>query len=151
MHHKLCAVAQAKYRDSQFEQLSGIGRRVCFVTTVWSSGKDDSLGIHCLNLLNASPVGVYFTVNIAFSDTPCNELVVLAAKINDDYLFLIHSFSSFLCCHTIYPAESYRSTGIKPHIYSKVYYTFYPITSKYFTSIRTADFAVRSLLSGKLP
>ena len=35
-------------------------------------------------------VGIYFTVNITFSDASCNQLIVLTAEINDDYFFLIH-------------------------------------------------------------
>ena len=34
------------------------------------------------------------TVYITFSDTPCNQLVVLTAKVNNDYHFSAHGISS---------------------------------------------------------
>ena len=95
MHHQLRAIAQTENRDPKLKQFLCISRRSLLITTVRSPGQDDPLRVLFLNLLNTRLVGIYFTVNITFSDAPCNQLIVLTAKVNDDYLFLIHEpFSS---------------------------------------------------------
>ena len=94
MHHQLCAVAQTEHRDPKLKQLLCISRRSLLITTVRSSGQNDPLRVHFLNLFKIRPVGIYLTINIAFSDTSCNQLVILTAKVNDNYLFLIHKPSS---------------------------------------------------------
>ena len=87
MHHKLCAVAKSQHGNAQFKKRLLISRSTGFITTVRSTCQNNSLRIHRLNLLQIRLVRIYLAVNIAFSDTPCNQLIVLPAKVNDDYLF----------------------------------------------------------------
>ena len=84
MHHKLSAVAKSKNRNTQFKQLLLISRWICFVAAVRAAGKDNSLRIHRFNLLKIGLVWIDFAIYIAFSDTSCNQLIVLTAKINNN-------------------------------------------------------------------
>ena len=95
VHHQLSAIAQSKYRNSHFKQFSAAGRGSLFVTAVGASGKNDSLRIHLPNCSNVGFIGIYFTVNVAFTNTAGYQLIVLAAKINDNDFFSVHELSSY--------------------------------------------------------
>ncbi len=66
-------------------------RRIIFIDAARTTGKDDALGLKFFNLCNCFVIRVYFTVYVVFTDAPCNELVILTTKIdNDDEFFGIH-------------------------------------------------------------
>jgi hypothetical protein len=95
MLHQLCAVAQSQNRNSQLEQFSGVGRRTLLIAAVWATGQNDTLRVHGLDLIQIGAIRIYLAVNIAFTDTAGYQLVILAAKVNDNDFLLIHAFPPY--------------------------------------------------------
>ncbi len=66
-------------------------RRIVFIDAARTTGEDDALGLKFFDFSNGFVIRVYFTVYVVFTDAPCNELVILTTKIdNDDEFFGIH-------------------------------------------------------------
>ena len=51
--------------------------------------KDDALGSHLFDLVDAQIIGVNLAIYIQFTDSSCNKLIILAAEIQDQYQFLV--------------------------------------------------------------
>ncbi|CDF41995.1 putative uncharacterized protein [Roseburia sp. CAG:182] len=81
VHHKLRTIAKSKYRNPKLKKFFLIRRRVLFVTAVWPSCQNDTLWIHSFDLLNVCFIRINLAINIAFSDSAGNQLVVLSAEI----------------------------------------------------------------------
>ena len=62
---------------------------------VGTAGKDDADGFHGLQLGQGSSVGLYLAVNTAFADTAGDELVILAAEVQNNDSLMGHGDSSF--------------------------------------------------------
>ena len=66
-------------------------RCIIFIDAARTTGKDDALGLKFFNLCNCFVIRVYFTVYVVLTDAPCNKLVILTTKIDDnDEFFGIH-------------------------------------------------------------
>ena len=72
------------------KQILGAGSRTGFIAACGAAGQDDSLGIHRFYLIQVCLVRVDFAIYIAFSDSSGDQLIVLSAKINDNYQFFFH-------------------------------------------------------------
>ena len=88
MHHELCAVTESKHRYSYLKQLLSTSGSPGLIAAVRPSRKDDALRLHLLYLCNVRSVGIYLAIDIAFSYTPRDQLVILASEINYNDLFL---------------------------------------------------------------
>ena len=103
--HELHAITKTKYRDSQFKYIRFYLRSIFFIHTSRAACKNNSLRLQLLDFCYGFMIRIYFTVYMIFTDTTCNELIVLSAKIdNNDKFFVIHYFlllyipGNNLCC-----------------------------------------------------
>ena len=102
LSHELHAVADAQNRYSCFEH-AGIHLGCIFcIDTGWTAGENNALRILGKDFLSALVVWQDFAVNAAFADTPCDELGVLAAKVNNH--------NNFLMFHLFPPVETISVT-----------------------------------------
>ena len=81
VHHKLGTIADTQDRDTQFKNLLCISRGIRLITAVWSTCKDDTFWLDFLDFLNTCFIGVNLAVYITFSDTACNQLIVLSTEV----------------------------------------------------------------------
>ena len=97
MRHQLCTITQPQHRDAQLKQLFRAGSSTFLITAAGTAGENDSLGIHGFNLSQICFIGIDFTINIAFSHTSGNQLVVLTAEIkNHNHLSFHRNNHAFL-------------------------------------------------------
>ena len=85
MGHELHAIAETKDGDAEMEDFCFNLRCIIFIDAARTTGKDDALGLKFFNLCNCFVIRVYFTVYVVFTDAPCNKLVILTTKIDDDH------------------------------------------------------------------
>ena len=90
MHHQLAAIANSQNRNTPGINLGVNGGRIREICTVGAAGKDDALGIFGLDFGQIGAVRVNFAIHVAFADAAGNQLVILAAEIQDDDRFLLH-------------------------------------------------------------
>ena len=79
--HQLSAIADSQNRNTQFKNLLRAAGCSILKYHIGTAGKNDSLGIHLPNLIQTHVIGMYLAVNITFTDTAGNQLVILAAKV----------------------------------------------------------------------
>ena len=82
MLHKLCAIAKTKYRYTKFEKFFSTCWRAIFITAVRTTRKDNSFRVHGLNLRQVCLVRIDLTIYITFTDSSCNELIILSAEVS---------------------------------------------------------------------
>lgn len=87
--HQLDAVANAKDRNSQFEQGGVTFRSILVVDTLWSAGEHDTFRGNSLNPLDGEVVRVDFAVDFLFSDTTGDELSGLRTEVEDQNFFVM--------------------------------------------------------------
>ena len=87
VRQQLAAIADAQHRDPQGEYCGVYLGRVGFVYAARPAGENDADRGKLADLLRCHGVGVDLTVHIAFPDPPGDQLVVLSAKIQDQYFF----------------------------------------------------------------
>ena len=84
---ELAAVANAEHRNAQLKD-SGINlRRVDFVDTAGASGENDANGRIRFDSLYRHGIGMHLAVDIALTDPPGDQLVILSAEIQDQHFF----------------------------------------------------------------
>ena len=85
--HQLRAVADSQHRNAQLKYLFGTAGSAVLKHHIRSPGENDPLGIHLPDLVQAQIIGMYLAVYVAFADAARNQLIVLAAKVqNNDHL-----------------------------------------------------------------
>ena len=89
--HKLRSIAKSQHWNTHFKKLLGAGCRPLFIAAARPAGQNDALGLHRFYFLKICLIRIDFAVDIALSDTPCNQLVVLPAKVNYHYKFFVHA------------------------------------------------------------
>ena len=60
------------------------------VHAVRAAGEDEADGLHCEKVRKRRRVGLDLAVNAAFAHAACDELVVLAAKVQYDDGLMVH-------------------------------------------------------------
>ena len=88
--HELAAVADAQNGHAPGEDGRIHVGGVLFIDAVRAAGEDDADGIFPPELLQRGGVGVDLAVNAALPDPPGDELVVLAAEVQDDDQLIFH-------------------------------------------------------------
>ena len=101
-HHDLCPIAEPQHRDSHLKQFFRAGWGIRLIAAVRSSGQDDSFGIHLSDLFQICLIRIYLAVHVTLSDTPCRQLVILPAKIKNNYQLSLHLYSSSFVLWTLY-------------------------------------------------
>ena len=96
MHHQLAAVADAQHRHTPVEDLRVDRGGIFQINAVGATGKDDTLGILCLDNRQIGFIGIDFTVDIVLADAARDQLIVLAAKVQHDDSFMLHEVLSSL-------------------------------------------------------
>ena len=96
MHHQLAAVADAQHRHTPVEDLRVDRRGILQINAVGATGKDDTLGVLCLDNRQIGFIGIDFTVDIVLADAARDQLIVLAAKVQHDDSFMLHEVLSSL-------------------------------------------------------
>ncbi|CCZ84372.1 putative uncharacterized protein [Ruminococcus sp. CAG:254] len=79
--HQLAAVADAQNRNAQFKNSRVYVRRFWVINAVRPTGKDDANWISCSQFCNRCCIPHDFAVNSTFSDSACNQLIILPAKV----------------------------------------------------------------------
>ena len=87
MRHKLSAVANSHYRDAEFKKFLLIQNGILTVNTFRPARKYYTAVSRGFNFLYRSGIRTYFRINIIFSDSSCNQLIVLSAKVKHQNLF----------------------------------------------------------------
>src|SRR5699024_4607592 len=100
VHHQLAAVADAQDRHAPGVDFRVDGGGIGQVGAVGAAGEDDALGVPGLDLCQVGFVGINLAIDVAFPDTAGDELVILAAEIENDDGFLLHG--TLLSLHTRY-------------------------------------------------
>ena len=90
MHHQLAAVADAQHRHTPVEDLRVDRGGILQINAVGATGKDDTLGVLCLDNRQIGFIGIDFTVDIVLADAARDQLIVLAAKVQHDDSFMLH-------------------------------------------------------------
>ena len=95
MSHELMSVADAKNRHAQLKN-TGIGFwRFRSINAVRTACKNYTFWILCLDLFKGIGIRDNLAVNSAFSNSSGNQLIVLAAEVNNQYKFVLHFFHIF--------------------------------------------------------
>ena len=93
--HQLCTVANSKDRNAERKNFRIDMRRAFSVDAVWSAGKNNADWMHLFYPRNCYfIIGVDFTVYVAFAYTPCNQLIILSAEIDNQNRFVVHKGAS---------------------------------------------------------
>src|SRR3972149_4205797 len=90
--HKLHPVADAEDGNPQFKYLPGTYRGAFLINTRRTSGEDDPFGTELLYLRQRRIEGHDLRIDLRLSDTPCDKLRILGAKIKDQYLVCVDVF-----------------------------------------------------------
>ena len=94
VRHELAAVAYAEHGNAQLEYLRIHLRRAGSVNALRAAGEDNADGVVCFYFVYRHAVGLYLAVDIAFTDSACDELVILAAEVQNKYALILHSLPS---------------------------------------------------------
>ena len=95
MSHQLGTITDSKDRNSHLKDFFFTMRGLLLVYTIRASGENDSLRIHFPDLFQSQCVWMNLTVNIAFSDSSGNQLVILTTEIQNNNHFSYHGYSSY--------------------------------------------------------
>ena len=90
VHHQLAAVADAQNGHTPGVNIGVDGGRIRQIGTVGAAGKDNALGVLGLDFGQVGAVRIDFAIHVAFADTAGDQLVILAAEIQNDNGFLLH-------------------------------------------------------------
>ena len=90
------AVADAQHGDAQFKDLFGAQGGVLGVDAVGAAGEDEADGLHSAELLQRGRVGLDLAIDTALAHPAGDELVVLAAEIQDNHGLMGHHLAFFL-------------------------------------------------------
>lgn len=95
VHHQLAAVADAE--DGHAPVINfGVDRgRIRQVGAVGAAGEDDALGVFGLDFGKVGAVRINLAIYVAFADTTGDQLIILAAEIQNDDSFLLHEETPF--------------------------------------------------------
>ena len=95
VHHQLAAVADAE--DGHAPVINfGVDRgRIRQVGAVGAAGEDDALGVFGLDFGKVGAVRINLAIYVAFADTTGDQLIILAAEIQNDDSFLLHAETPF--------------------------------------------------------
>ena len=88
--HELSAVADTEYGDTELEDLLVALGSILVSNGAGTACKDDSLGVHLLDLLDRHIVRMNLTVYVQFSYSSCDELVVLTSEVKYKDHFFFH-------------------------------------------------------------
>ena len=94
MRHELAAVANAEHGDAELEYLRIYLRRAGRVNALRAAGEDDADGVVGFYLFYRHAVRLYLAVNITFADSARDQLIILAAEVQNKYALILHSGSS---------------------------------------------------------
>ena len=83
VHHQLAAVADAE--DGRIRQVGAVG----------AAGEDDALGVFGLDFGKVGAVRINLAIYVAFADAAGDQLIILAAEIQNDDSFLLHEETPF--------------------------------------------------------
>ena len=95
VHHQLAAVADAEDGHAPVVNLGVDRGRIRQVGAVGAAGKDDALGVLGLDFGKVGAVRINLAIYVAFADTAGNQLIILAAEIQNDDSFLLHEETPF--------------------------------------------------------
>ena len=90
VHHQLAAVADAQDGHTPVEDLRVDRRGILQIDAVGAASEDDALRVLGLDQCQIRLVGIDFTVDIVLADAAGDQLVVLAAEIQNDHGFVLH-------------------------------------------------------------
>ena len=90
VRHQLCAVANPQDRDPHVENFFRTDGRIRRADACGAAGENDAFRGDLSDLFKARAVRKHFAVNVAFSDAPRDQLVVLAAEIKNNNHFFCH-------------------------------------------------------------
>ena len=94
VRHELAAVAYAEHGNAKLEYLCIYLRRAGSVNALRTAGEDNADGVVCFYFVYRHAVGLYLAVDIAFTDSACDKLVILAAEVQNKYALILHSLPS---------------------------------------------------------
>ena len=95
VHHQLTAVADTKNGHTPVVNIRVNGGRIRQISAVGAAGKDETLGVFGLDFSKVGAVRLNLAIHIAFTDTAGNQLVILAAEVQNDDGFLLHEVAPF--------------------------------------------------------
>ena len=95
VHHQLGPIAKTQHRNSYLEKLLAAGWSPFFVTAVGAARQYNSLRIHLSDLAKVCLIRIDLTIDIAFADPSCHQLIVLSSKVNNDYGLSLQCIVSF--------------------------------------------------------
>ena len=98
VHHQLAAVADAEDRHTPSVDFGVDGGRIRQIGTVGAAGEDDALRVFGLDLGKVGTVRIDLAIYVAFADAARDQLIILAAEIQNDNGFLLHEGSPFSIC-----------------------------------------------------
>ncbi len=90
MRHELGAVADPEHRNAHIEKLLRKRRSTFRVYTGRAAREDDALRLSLHDLIHAFRIRDDLAIHVCFPDSSCNQLVVLAAEINDQNSLIFH-------------------------------------------------------------
>ena len=93
MCHQLGAVTDPQNRHPKFKNIHPASGGVLIINTVRASRKNNAFGIHFPQPFQTDAAGMNLTINIAFPDPSCDQLIILTAKIKYNDHFLFHTFT----------------------------------------------------------
>ncbi len=94
--HQLTAVADAQNGHPPGEDLRVHMGRGLQIDGVGAAGKDDTDGVHGLQIGQGGGIGFHFAVHIALPDPAGDELIVLAAEVKDNDSLVGHKQASLI-------------------------------------------------------
>ena len=94
--HQLAAIADTQHRHPQLKDGGVHMGGLLVVHTVGAAGEDKADGLHGFQLLQRGGIGLNLAVHAALTDPAGNELIVLAAEVQNDHGLMGHSSSFFL-------------------------------------------------------
>ena len=119
MHHQLAAVADAQHRNAPVEDLGVDRGRVLQIDAVRSTGEDDALRIFGFDDRQIRLIGIDFTVDIVLADAAGDQLVVLAAEVQNDHGFVLHDVLLPVACVTLIDKSSIAHFTTKSDIFCR--------------------------------
>ena len=87
LRHKLAAVADAEDGNAQREYRRIDTGRVRGIDTVRPAGKDDACRVEGADFLHSGGIGLQLAVDVLLPHTAGNELIILAAKVQNQDFF----------------------------------------------------------------
>ena len=95
VHHQLAAVADAEDGHAPVINFWVDRGRIRQVGAVGAAGEDDALGVFGLDFGKVGAVRINLAIYVAFADAAGDQLIILAAEIQNDDSFLLHEETPF--------------------------------------------------------